>query len=514
MTMQQALREWWTGAPSTSAAPSSTTNPLEYPQTFAGWGEWYGRLARAYEGLPYTQEEIDAWRLFLGVDSAGEIVAETRRLTRDIQHVVDTDARAIAGSAWTLEDPASKGGPSPLLAAAEAVWVRSGVQAEKGRWSRVACSLGDIVLEAVRIHSTRPHETTIAQYHPAWCRVEKDRLTGTRILRLIVEYTSFEATAVDPKTGAVTDSGITSRYVRVVDEKGVRAYQNGKPIPEETGDHGAGVCPVAHLVCVPYTDPEHGLWAAHGLEGCLAAVDSMLTQIQAIGARHGAPILKVIGARFEDGGAVFGTGKVMSGIPQGGDVGYVEPTLQGVLAILEAATTARNHARETLPEFLFTDSGANSSGDALSWRATAFASKIEEIRGRWFDQLATLTGIAVAMDAGRAFDPTRDTLRITGSPVLPVNAAKEAATAKEIRDAGGMTQADYIATLQRLGYVSNDYDPAVYAQMIADEKHADAQRTADREAEAVRKALEAGGDAGVDVGEVTTETIEDGEPVP
>lgn len=512
MAWQHTIRSWWGAAEGSTAAPSSTTAPLKYPQTFDAWNAWYARLQRAYEGAPYTTAEVDAWRLFLGVDNAGEVIAETRRLTRDIQHVVDTDARAIAGSAWTLEDPTweapegaeGEAAESPLLEAGEAVWERSGVQVEKGRWARVACALGDIVLEAVRTSAMQPHETTIAQYHPAWCRVEKDQLTGTRIERLIVEYTAFEA-AVVAESGVVTDTGLTTRYTRVVDAQEVKAYRNGKLIPEESGPHGAGTTPVAHLICTPFVDPEHGLWAAHGLEGCLATVDSMLTQIQAIGARHGNPLLALTGARFEADGAEFGLGKKIGGIPTGGSLQYVEASLQGVATLLEAAQRAREQARETLSEFLFTDSGANSSGDALSWRATAFASKAEEIRGRWFDQLARLTGIAVAMDAGRPYDPERDRLRIVGSPILPVNAAKEAATLQAIRDAGGLTNADYIAGLQRLGYVSNDHTPTEYAQAIADERHADAQRVADREAAAVRAALEAGGNVDVQTPDAMTE---------
>lgn len=492
MAWGDVVRSFWHGGESSSPSPSATSRALEYPQSAAAWQAWYTRLERAYEGLPYTTAEVNALRLFMGVDSAGEVIAETRRLTRDVQHVVDTDARAIAGRAWTLEDPAAPSGASPLLAAAEAVWERSGVQEQKGRWCRIASSLGDVVVEAVRTSPVMPYATTLAQYDPRWCRVEYDQLTGTKIERLIVEYTAMDP-AIVSASGQVTDSGRTSRYTRVVDAVEVRAYRDGVLIAEESGPHGAGVCPVAHLICVPYVDPEHGLWAAHGLEGSLALVDSMLCQVSAIGARNGNPLLAVSGARFEDGGAVFGLGKIISGIPTGGSVAYVESTLNGVTALLEAAQLARAQARETLPEFLFTDSGANSSGDALSWRAAAFASKVEEIRGRWFAALERLTGIAVAMDAGRPYDAQRDRLRITGSPVLPVNAAKEAETARAIRDAGGMTQADYVATLQRLGFVSNDHDPDEYAQMIADERHTDAQRTADREAAAVRAALEAGG---------------------
>jgi hypothetical protein len=230
----------------------------------------------------------------------------------------------------------------------------------------------------------------------------------------------------------------------------------------------------------------------------------MLSQVQAIGARNGNPLLAVSGARFEDGGAVFGIGKIVSGIPSGGTVAYVESTLTGVTALLEAAQQAREQARETLPEFLFTDSGANSSGSALSWRASAFASKIEEIRGRWFDSLARLTAIAVAMDAGRAYEPARDRLRITGSPVLPVHLADEVRVLHEILDKRGLTRRDYLAHLQRLGVVSNDHTPDEYATLVGAEE----QAATDREVEAARRVLADGarvppddidGDTGEDV---------------
>jgi hypothetical protein len=222
----------------------------------------------------------------------------------------------------------------------------------------------------------------------------------------------------------------------------------------------------------------------------------------AIGARNGNPILAVTGgASFADGGAVFGLGKVLSRLGPNGDAHYVEADMQGVTALLDAAQRAREQARETLPEFLFTDSGANSSGDALSWRATAFTSKIEEIRGRWFDQIARLTAIACAMDEGRAFDPARDRLEIEGSPILPAHIKAEIEALHLLLDKRGILRRDYIARLQALGVISNDHTPEEYAAEVDAEQDAAAQTITEREVDAVRRATS---DA---LPTVTTETL-------
>ena len=77
------------------------------PQTFDEWQRVYGRREAAYTGRLYDLEELRHHRLFRALDPGGAVIAETRRLTRDIQHVVDVDAAALA-STWTIE-PAGTG---------------------------------------------------------------------------------------------------------------------------------------------------------------------------------------------------------------------------------------------------------------------------------------------------------------------------------------------------------------------------------------------------------------------
>lgn len=438
-----------------------------YPSSHEEWCQRYERLEAAYLGDSYTEGEIRENRLFRALDTDGEVIAETRRLTRDVAHVVDTDAQAIVRGRLVLE---ADSGSDSDLADGEEVWRRSRVRQHAGRWARRNAILGDLHLEAAR---DVDGSARILAYDPSHVVLTYDAQTGSEIERAVITVRYFDPPAVDSYGGVSDVNTVSHVYQRVIDRDGVLVTVDGQAAPG-SGPHRLGCVPLVHVPFIPWKEPEHGLWAATGLEAPLAYIDSILTQILAIGNRFGNPILWTRGFKLGGSSDVFKHGYVISGLNAGGgganpaDMGYLEYHAE-IVRLLEAAQASRDYARETLPEFLFTDSGANASGEALNYRASAFVSKMEEIRGRWYDALCRVTQYAVAMDRGQAHDPDVDLYRIDAPPVLPVNTRAELMNLHDVLDHKGLTRVDYVRHLQRLAIVPADVDPEEYAIEVQDE---------------------------------------------
>ena len=66
-----------------------------YPESRQQWLDLYQRRHEAYVGDPYTVADMKTLHLFRALDESGDVLAETRRLTRDVQFVVDTHVDAI-----------------------------------------------------------------------------------------------------------------------------------------------------------------------------------------------------------------------------------------------------------------------------------------------------------------------------------------------------------------------------------------------------------------------------------
>lgn len=469
--MFDAVREWWA-----TGRAAEARDALTDPQTFSEWADHYARRETAYRGGLYDRAQRSAWRLFEARDPSGELIAETRRLTRDVQHVVDVDAAALA-SRWTLEPEGD--GTDAIAEAGLGVWRRSGVQARRSQWARIGASLGDHHLEAVRMG---PGDVRLVAYDPRFVLVEYDEATGTQIERVIVQMAVMDAAQVSG--GRIVEAATVSTTMRVLDRETVQVWENGRLLSE--APHGLDVVPWVHLPFLPYTDPSHGMWAAPGLDGALAAVDSILAAVQAVGNRHGAPILHMGGARLDaSGDSIFQPGRVLS-TPSGVSAQYLEATLTGLDSLLASAQQARAQARETLPEFLFVEAGANASGAALSMRAVQFVAKMEEVRERWFSGVARATEMAIAMQGGpRLEDAPR--LAITAPPVLPADASAEATTVRELYEGGFLLLDDAVQALQRLGFVPPDVDPAEYAERLRERGRAEREA----ETEAVRAIADA-----------------------
>ncbi|KKM20479.1 hypothetical protein LCGC14_1645040 [marine sediment metagenome] len=447
-------------------------NPLNYPQGHEEWVAWYNFRFDAYVGQPYTTEQVINLRGFRALDESGEIIGIMQRVTRDVQHVVDTDAQALAGREWMLEiddpDGSAATGDSPeaiaRLEAGKAVWSRSKVQEEKGSWARVGASLGDIMFEPVRTNGKAPFETKIVAYDPRHVRLEYDDATGTVLEKATITIPFFDAPDISAM-GEVVDAPTGHVYQRILTWEDITETLDGKDTGQ-SGPHKLGVVPMVHLPFIKYVEPDHGLWAASGLDMALVLIDSLMTQVQAIGNRFANPILAAIGVKVEAGADLLKVGRIASGIPLGGDLKYVEATMTGLATLLAAAQAELEQVRETLPEFLFTESGANSSGSALNFRAAAFVLKMNEVRGRWYSGFARLVEMAVALDENRALDETDTMLKVTSQPVLPVNVESELKVINEARDKGGLLQADYVGHLKRLGIVPANVDAAQYAEAV------------------------------------------------
>lgn len=474
---------WFTSLFSHQVPPKPGQNgqarpPSPYPTTHEQWVARYGWLSDSYTGEAYTTGDMTALGLFRALDPDGKVILETRRLTRDVQHVVNVGATALWGATATLDWQAGRRstGVAERLERASRVWRRSRVQERKGTWATWGASMGDVVIEAVRTNPRPPYDSVLVAYDPRLCEVDYDDLTGTEIVRLVVKIPYFEAATAGPRG---TTGGLTQlrEYVRILTPESITVYRDGELVEAESGDHNLGVVPAVHLGWLPYVDPAHSLWTAPNLEQPIALVDSLLTQVQAIGARHANPILATPGVTMPAGTDIFAFGRVVTGMPAGADVKYVEANLQGVATLLEAANIARQQARDTLPEFLFSQAGASSSGAALNFWASAFVSKIEGIRGRWSPGLARATQYALLLDEDAEYDPDDEMFQVLAPPVLPVNVEAEVATLETVMDRGGMLLVDYVRSLQRIGVLNAEHDPDEYAAALEGQREATEART-------------------------------------
>lgn len=476
-----SLRDRFFNGPLTASATSTQINatvrsPLNYPTNHEEWVAHYGFRFDAYVGQPYTTEQVVNLRGFRALDESGEIISTMQRVTRDVQHVVDTDAQALAGREWVLEidDPDGTAGTddSPeaktRLEKGEAIWTRSRVQEEKGSWARKGASLGDIMFEPVRSSAKAPFDVKIVAYDPQHVRLEYDTATGTVLEKATITIGFFDEPNIDAD-GVAIGMSAKHTYQRTLTATEITETIDGK-VQDGSGPHGLGVVPLVHLPFIKYVEPDHGLWAAVGLDSALVLIDSLMTQVQAIGTRFANPILAAIGVQLDAGSDILKLGRIASGIPTGGDLKYVEAGLTGIATLLDTAQAELEQVRQTLPEFLFTDSGANSSGNALNFRAAAFVLKMSEVRGRWYPGIARLTEMGIALEDNREFDEADILLKVTSQPILPVNVEAELKAINEARNNGGLLQADYVAHLQRLGIVPMKVDAKKYAVAVAEEK--------------------------------------------
>lgn len=449
---------WFTNTATTNGR--STGNGLDamWPETWEEWQDVYSRREDFYRNLGYTVDELKDWGLFRALDDNGKVIAVTRQLSRDIQHVVDTDALALAAG-WTLE--AADGDEGDLEEGSD-VWKRSAMDTRRTLLTLNLAQMGRVGVEAYigtddtgRLNVIDPRHYT-AQY-------EDDGVTLKRVYICIPYY---DAPTIN-STGEAQQTGVPHTYVRELTTTETNTWVDGRLVSEQSGAHDLGVVPFVNIRFMPSGDTEHGIWAAHALESALATYDSLFAQITAVGNRSGNPIGYIKGALMGDGSAVGQLGRWIEGLPVDGEAGYLEANLQGLKVLLEAANQARLTARETMPEFLFAGAGAGSSGDALRWRASAFELKVGSIRERLFAHMARITDIAVRYERSEPYNPDEDLFRVTGSPLLPVDKAAEL-DGLEVAQRLGMQAVDTVRHLQRLELVDAEAVPEDYALESSD----------------------------------------------
>lgn len=440
-----------------------------YPDTEAGWADRYDRLRCAYLQDPYDAGELKEYHLFRAIDDSGQVIDQANRLFGLYRFVVDTDVGGLLGGKLALKT--TKDVPEAVRpkaqAAGEAVWKRSHVDEQIEKWAKGAAKFGDYYIEAVRTSKRYPFRTTLVGYDPRNVLPVYDDETGTRLVRVIVT-THYQD---EPTIGSdgVTDEGALHTYRREIDATTIQVWRDGRPVPEESGPHRAGVVPCVHLQWAPGDEPEHGLPAPLGLDLAVMRMDSLIAQFGAISNRYANPMGVVKGAKLGVDADIAQFGRWISGLPADGSVEYLEAGGEMLAHILAGIRLILEHAEKTEPEFLFADTG-NVSGEARSYKAAALENKIGNARMRIFGELARVIGYAVAMDADLETDPDACPYVVEAPPILPRNTKGELEALELLK--GDMKRADRVRHGQRLGFITPDQDPEAYAAEVLDENAA------------------------------------------
>jgi hypothetical protein len=448
------------------------TDLSAYPSTEQGWKDRYDRLWCAYLSEPYDNAEIKAFHLFRALDDDNAEIDVTRRVFSLYRFITEIDVGGILGGRVALEvedglkvDGADMGDDAraALLLAGEAVWKRSLVNERIEPWVRTTAALGDYVIEAVRMKGQKPYGTTLVGYDPREVTLYYDQITGTRIVKAVISkgYTGSDSVAPD----RVIDDGIPHTYRREITETRIDVWIDGVKRDDLSGEHNAGTIPVVHLQFTPFTEPDHGLPAANGIDQAVMMCDSMATQARAIGTRTANPIGYVAGAKLADGTSITKFGRWLSGLPADAKAGYIETTGNAVDQLRAQIDQLLGHIQRTSPEFMFADNETNVSGESLTYKAAAFENKVGNARTRIFGGICRITAIAVAMDADQPADIERLVYKIDAPPVLPRNGTTELDNLIKIR--GQITPGDFVRGLQRLGHVGLHEDPEDYAARAA-----------------------------------------------
>ena len=443
---------------------TNLVDPFRYPETDDEWQSWYDYRLDAYYGNNYSQDMVKALNLFRALDDDGDVLGVTRRLHRDIQHVVDVGAAAVSRRLVLM---AGEDGEA-LLEQARPIWRRSASQI--GTWGRMLCALGDYYIEPTRIDA---QQVQMVGHDPRNVQIQYSNDGRDQILKAVVTYTYFDEDLEVAPDGSVISQQTPHTYQRVLTADEIIISKDGHEI--ERAPHGLGVVPIVHLRCIALSTPEHSLWSGHGIDRPLAEIDSLMSQLSAIGDRFANPKLFVKGAKVSDESKISRFGRIIN--LYGGsrealsaaDARYIEPSLSGASVLLNAINQLLADVRSSLPEFLFGGAGANASGDALKFRSAQFESKYEEIRERFLAGLMEALAMSLSMlnlETYRA--EYADRLFISAPPLLPVDRAAELSALEAADRLGAISAADKVRHLQRLGLVPDGVNPEDYSANLAD----------------------------------------------
>ena len=420
----------------------------------------YDRRERVYLGLSYTRAERRILNLFEAQDVQNRVIAKARRLLRDIAFVIDVDASAIATSTISLQvrkdtnlDPNQA---ERLRQAGHAVWKRSRVNQHSLSWATRGCYLGRWIFEAQMHPSGKAH---IVGHDPRHIVVNRDGFGEAQSALLTVDKT--DSNGLLDSAGMVSPDSDAYRYRRQMTVAEYQEYKDGEPTSVES--NRLGVVPVTEFL---YRDIGKAmpLWAGQGLESGLALVDSLLTQLGVIGTRSGSPILKGMGVDPGSGADLNAIDRAAA-LPEGTDLQWLEPKLDGLRTFIDTADVQVDKLRATLFEFLFTEAGAGASGLALSHRARGFVMKINPIRQNFYRALALVTSYAVAADLGLQWSTDLDVFEVDGGEPLPMDSEAMAGLYLTLVNQGLLKPEDAISRLQGIGLIPEG-DPLEYLEAI------------------------------------------------
>lgn len=460
-----------------SLASTTTLNdPFAWPGSEEGWQERYQYLLDAFHGENYTPEMIKALQLFRALDENGKEIASARRLYRDRQFLIEVATSALAIGQVVLQ--ATPEAPEAEVAMARDIWTRSEMETQGDLIAQQAAIFGDVFLEPYRMRSKPPYGVEIASHDARTVHVEYDPTRGRRIDSAVITHEIASEATVDGY-GNVIESGATTRYQRRLDPTNLAlevtnfsTTSKQRELTEATTEpapHGLGATPLAHgRFTTSPEQPEHSLPVTHGLDRAEAEVNSLASQISAIGDRYGNPKLLIKGVKVSAGSDISLFGRIINifggskEMLAASDAKYLEPSLAGVGEIREQMVQLITDVRLTYPEFLFSGSTANLSGDALKMLATRYEVKYEAIRRRIYGALEKALAMGVAMEMNRPYDPLAHPVVLQGPPLMPADVKARLDELKTASDIGGISRLDIVRGVQALGLADPDTDPEEY----------------------------------------------------
>lgn len=461
----------------------TTDDPFGWPGTPEAWQERYQYLLDAYHGENYSAQMIKDLQLFRALDDNGKIIAQTRRLYRDRIFLVEVAASALAIGEVVLTPV--EGAPDADVEEARAIWQRSEMATQGTLWSKDAALYGDLYVEPVRMSSTRPYAVELVSHDARTVILEYDPILGRRISRAVITHAILGEVSVDMH-GHPTESGAVDTYQRTLDARAISISRtrystqlDAQTAAEDAegeagaGEHGLSITPIAHGRFTPSPmEPEHSLPVTHGLDRPEGEINSLASQISAVGDRYGNPKLMIKGVKVGGGADLLNIGKILNlyggskDAMSSADARYLEPTLSGVSEIRAQMERLIDDVRSTFPEFLFSSSTANLSADALRLLATRYEVKYAAVRARIYGSIEKAIAMGVAMAQNRPYDPTRHPVRLSGPPLLPADVAALLDVITKARAAGLITMEDAVERVQRLDLADRDATPAEYMQRL------------------------------------------------
>lgn len=439
-------------APPTEPAAANITG-TPWPVTAEERREMYRARWRSFRGEPYTLAEVQRLALFRAVGTDDVTTAITQRIMRDGAFVCGVDAAAIATDGVTL---GTTPGAEDRLDDGRAQWEQSAISDNLPWWATNLCVDG---LGYLEVFLTAPGVPAIVWHQPTSVEVSKDR-AGSTITQAVITILEPPAWSVSAD-GSIDVGGKPTTYRRLLTPAKIAAWRDDAALPDETGPNTLGRVPLIEVAFAKCADGSMPLNACQGIDDAIALINSTIMQIGTIGSRNANPTLLTIGARLADGADMQKAGKVLS-VPADADIKWLELSMTGLRSLVETMVAVLDAVRQTMPEFLFVDSGANSSGTALSYRAGAFVAKIQPVRARMYAALAEAVSLAVCLAAGRPWSPDEMVYAVDGGSPLPMDVASGAALRQTLMDAGLLRREDVVSWLQA-ARVAPEGDPAGYA---------------------------------------------------